>query len=65
MRFLIQFLYQTVLGPEAKEGEANVVEVECTGHNNKKYKFPICVMKAGNGASYVTTTKVSVLIFSC
>ncbi|XP_050689410.1 nucleoplasmin-like protein ANO39 [Eriocheir sinensis] len=49
---------QVVLGPEAKEGEANVVELEVEGYNNKKTRIPICVSKAGG--SYVSNVEVLV-----
>lgn len=48
--------FQVVLGPEAKEGEANVVELEVEGYNNKKTRIPICVSKAGG--SYVSNVEV-------
>lgn len=40
---------QIVLGPDAKEGEVNVVEVEAMGYR-QDMKFPIAVMKKGAGA---------------
>lgn len=49
---------QIVLGADAKDDEVNVVEVECFGYENKKYKIPIAVLKAGSG-SHVATTEVS------
>lgn len=50
--------FQIVLGPDAKDDEVNVVEVECFGYENKKYKIPIAVLKAGSG-SHVVTTEVN------
>ncbi|XP_073970299.1 nucleoplasmin-like protein [Rhodnius prolixus] len=41
---------QIVLGPEAKEGEVNVVEVEAMGYKSD-VKFPIAVMKGGGAQS--------------
>ncbi|RXG53923.1 Nucleoplasmin-like protein [Armadillidium vulgare] len=49
---------QIVLGPDAKDDEVNVVEVECFGYENKKYKIPIAVLKAGSGSHVVTTEVV-------
>lgn len=50
---------QVVLGSSAKEGEANVVELEGLGYNDKKQRIPICVVKAGS--SHVTNVDVSYL----
>ncbi|XP_071535408.1 nucleoplasmin-like protein ANO39 [Panulirus ornatus] len=47
---------QVVLGADAKEGEANVVELEVLGYNDKKHKIPICVSKTGG--SYVTNVDI-------
>ncbi|XP_069986646.1 nucleoplasmin-like protein ANO39 [Penaeus vannamei] len=47
---------QVVLGPEAKEGEVNVVELEVKGYKDQKHKIPVCVTKAGG--SYVTGVDV-------
>ncbi|XP_045616557.1 nucleoplasmin-like protein [Procambarus clarkii] len=47
---------QVVLGATAKEGEANVVELEVLGYNDKKVKIPICVSKTGG--SYVTNVDI-------
>lgn len=38
---------QAVLGPDAKEGEINVVEVEAMGYKSD-VKYPITVLKAGS-----------------
>ncbi|KAK8745729.1 hypothetical protein OTU49_000347, partial [Cherax quadricarinatus] len=47
---------QVVLGADAKVGEANVIELEVLGYDDKKQKIPICVTKAGN--SYVTNVDI-------
>ncbi len=44
------------MGPEAKEDEANVVELEVVGYNDKKTRIPICVSKVGG--SYVSNVEV-------
>ncbi|XP_045101848.1 nucleoplasmin-like protein ANO39 [Portunus trituberculatus] len=49
---------QVVLGPDAKEGEANVVELEVMGFNDKKQRIPIYVSKVGG--SYVSSVEVLV-----
>lgn len=46
-----------MLGADAQEGEANVVELEVLGYNDKKHKIPICVTKAG--PNHVTNVDVS------
>lgn len=46
-----------MLGADALEGEANVVELEVLGYNDKKHKIPICVTKAS--PNYVTNVDVS------
>ncbi|KAG0729917.1 Nucleophosmin [Chionoecetes opilio] len=48
---------QVVLGPDAKD-EANVVELEVMGFNDKKQRIPIYVSKAG--ASCVANVEVLV-----
>uniref|UniRef100_A0A0P4VU53 Nucleoplasmin core domain-containing protein n=1 Tax=Scylla olivacea TaxID=85551 RepID=A0A0P4VU53_SCYOL len=49
---------QVVLGPDAKEGETNVVELEVMGFNDKKQRIPIYVSKVGG--SYVSSVEVLV-----
>ncbi|KAK4311339.1 hypothetical protein Pmani_017154 [Petrolisthes manimaculis] len=49
---------QVVLGADAQEGEANVVELEVLGYNDKKHNIPICVTKAG--PSHVTNVDILV-----
>ncbi|XP_076048648.1 mitotic apparatus protein p62-like [Oratosquilla oratoria] len=46
------YVRQAVLSPDAKD-EANVVEVECVGYNDKKYKSPVCVMTTGSSYNSV------------
>lgn len=47
---------QVVLGADAKEGEHNVIELECTGYEEKKQRIPIAVMK--KGSAYVSSLEV-------
>merc|ERR1711915_123744 len=47
---------QVVLGADAKEDEHNVIELETTGHDEKKVRIPIAVMK--KTAAYVSSLEV-------
>lgn len=47
---------QVVLGADAKDGELNVIELECLGYEDKKQRVPVCVMKMGN--TYVSNVEV-------
>lgn len=44
------YCVQAVLGPEAADGEVNVVEVEAMGYKSD-IKFPVVVLKGGAGYS--------------
>merc|ERR1711911_516831 len=39
---------QALLGPEAKDGEVTMLQVETLGYNDTKIKAPILAMKAGS-----------------
>jgi len=52
---------QIVLGADAKEGELNVIELECLGYEEKRQRVPVCVMKMGN----THVSKVEVFLDDC